>query len=739
LFRTVGLTSMLLAAALAVGCGGGRARPQKGKGKKDVQAAEALPAEVVESVLRSLVVGGSPTDYSAPIRQLNSFLESHSETKQPLDAKLKEAATTLGWKDFAALEREQFTTADMDYLVDVQSLSPASKALKQTDDAAAARKAWGWVVRRIQLADAADAPAAGMYLTLLRGKGTAQSRIWIFLELLRQQGIEGAVVEGLGGSIAAAFVKGGGGKVDALLFDADAGAPILNKKGDAPATLAEAVADPSLIELTAGKKLPSPLKPKLAASIDPAGLAPRLTVISNALTGEARMPLSFDLVRWRDLAAAALPKDSGGLGVWGWATEQRLAAAGTQRTAGWDSVNLVWRRELDSPLRLLVAGDADAASKQFIKYDFEKSIDQFATDLRPAGVPNDVRARAASRARQDVIYFGGVSQMERSEPNPSVASAWFGRYLKQYAAAEFGVESILAANRMSLTVFTEGVQQQEPGPGRELWLLASDRERNAIEMCARDAAALASLNPQSASEFDVDIERVLGLIENLAREPQSDEDRQAGRSDPRDEDIRKGLKDIGDRLAKKPSAFGENLIKRHVQAINKKVNDSFQTAPPGVKELTSAIALFNQRIGEARAAESARAAAAKSVIAGLLLKLEKKDDLARSPNFAAGMGSMTGEELALLKAPGSSEAKQEAKRKLIAASFGPELLMNPAVQAVWAPSTFRNLAACRLALGKPAEAVAATKSVHASVQPIHRRELDAWARIIAKHPNWRPD
>lgn len=729
---------MLLAATLAVGCGGGRARSQKGKGKKDVQAAEALPAEVVESVLRSLVVGGSPTDYSAPIRQLNSFLESHSETKQPLDAKLKEAATTLGWKDFAALEREQFTTADMDYLVDVQSLSPASKALKQPDDAATARKVWGWVVRRIQLAEPSEAPAAGMYLTLLRGKGTPQARIWIFLELLRQQGIEGAVVEGLGSNISAAFVKRDGSKVDALLFDADAGAPILNKKGDAPATLAEAIADPFLIELTAGKKPPSPLKPKLAASIDPAGLAPRLTVISNALTGEARVPMSFDLVRWRDHASAALPKDSGGLGVWTWATEQRQAAAGAQRSAGWDSVNLYWRRDFDSPLRLLIAGDADAASKLFIKFDFEKSVDQFAMDLRPSGVANDVRARAAGRARQDVIYFGGVSQMERSEPNPAVASAWFSRYLKQYAAAEFGAESVIAANRMSLTLFTEGMQQQA-GPGRELWLLASERERNTVELCARDAASLASLNPESARDFDVDVERVLGLIENVAVEPMSDEDRQAGKADPRDEKIRKELKEIGDRLAKKPSAFGENLIKRHIQAINKKVNDSFQTAPPGVKELTSAIALFNHRIGEARAAESARAAAAKSVIADLLLKLEKKDDLVGSPNFAAGVGSMTGEELALLKAPGPSEAKQEAKRKLIAASFGPELLMNPAVQAVWAPSTFRNLAACRLALGKTAEAVAATKSAHASVQPIHRKELDAWARIIPKHPNWRPD
>jgi hypothetical protein len=33
----------------------------------------------------------------------------------------------------------------------------------------------------------------------------------------------------------------------------------------------------------------------------------------------------------------------------------------------------------------------------------------------------------------------------------------------------------------------------------------------------------------------------------------------------------------------------------------------------------------------------------------------------------------------------------------------------------------------------------ALKTSHAAVQPIHRRELDAWARILEKHSKWPLD
>lgn len=738
------LVSLTLA-VVSVGCGGGRVAKKGSAKKNETKPPETLPSEVVESVLRSLVVGVAPTDYANATRQLNGFLASHSDRKHSVDSKTLDVLNGLGGVDKSAIEAEMFGVQDLDYLLDVQSLASPSKALKQSTDQATARKMFGWVVRHVQLSTEADAPAAGMYLTLLRGLGTPQARVWIFLELLRQQGIDGAVVEGLGGSpgsMAVAFVRKGTDGIDAILFDADSGSAIPNKAGDGPATLVEVSKDQSLIEIATGVKAPGASKVRLLAPLDLAALSGRMAFVNESLTGEARLPIVFDLTRWRDAASKAIQGTNGGLGIWDWPQRHRKAAAGGQREAAWDSVNLYWRKDQESPLRSLVAGEADSAAKQFIKFDFEKTVDQFAIELRSSNAStatSEVRARWAARTRQDVIYFGGVSQMERAEPNYGVARAWFERYFTQFAAAEFSPESILAASRLSLRVFTEGTQGGV-GAGASLWKLADDKQRNTIEMCARDAAKLASVTEGTAESFDRQIEKVLAMAEDMAVNPQSDSDRQLRKIDPREQAIQDELKLVGDQLAESPAAFGENLLRRHAQSLTRRVNDSLQI-PPGVKEGMEAVKVFSQRVVQARNSESSRASVAKEVLTALLLKLERESNIGASPDFANAKGSLSGDELKLLsdKSAANNDRRLEATRKLIAAALGPELITNPSSQAIWVPATFRNLAACRLAQDKRAEAITALKSVHPAIQPIHRRELDAWLRIIEKHPKWMFD
>jgi len=727
----------LLAASL-IGCGGGKAQKKSTAKKGQQKGTDAQPPEVVESALHALVVGPTPTDYAAPIRQLNSYVASHADRKPTLDSKLGETFKGLGG-DPSLLAGDVFTNQDLDFILDVQSLAPLARMLKQADDAATARKTFDWVVRHIELAADADAIPAGMYVTLLRGRGSPQTRTWVFVELLRQQGVEGAVVEGLGaspGTIAAAFVKRGDA-VDALLFDAEAGAPIPDQAGAKPLTLREALKEPQLLQITLGKAPASSPKPSLLLAAESSAFAPRLAFIGEALSADARLPLASDLTRWRTLATAA-GQGAGALGIWDWTVKHRKVAA-EQRDAAWDSVNPYWRKEQESPLRSLLAGDADAASKQFIKLDFDKSVDDFAIELRLQNLSNDARARWSVRTRQDVIYFGGLSQLEKAESNPGVARSWFERYLKQFAAAEFGPESILAASRISLAIFTQGTQGT-PGPGHAVWKLADPEQQQVIELCARDEASMASLTEQQHEMLDRQVEELLAIVEDMTMNPFSESERQAGKHDPRADKADDAMKSVMNELGRVPSSFGDRLLKRHFQSLNRRANESLQISP-GVKEGMEVMKSLSQRISQARAGEAKRSAAAKPVIVAILTKLEHDPKLADSPDYSAAHGALTGDELTLLRSnvPASDERRREAIRKLIAAAFGPELLTNPSTQAVWVPAALRNLAACRWRQGQRDAALAALKTHHAAIQPIHRRELDAWLRILEKHPKWPLD
>jgi hypothetical protein len=220
----------------------------------------------------------------------------------------------------------------------------------------------------------------------------------------------------------------------------------------------------------------------------------------------------------------------------------------------------------------------------------------------------------------------------------------------------------------------------------------------------------------------------------------SDADRQARKTDPRESQIQEGLKRVGDQLADSPSAFGENLLKRHRESLTRKVNDSLQI-PPGVKEGMEAVKILSQRVVQSRDSEASRASAAKGVLVELLLKLEREPALETSPDFANAKGALSGDELKVLSSDSAAdhERRLEARRKLIAVSLGAELITNPSSQAIWVPATLRNLAACRQSQGKRDEALAALKTSHPAIQPIHRKELDAWVRILEKHPKWSFD
>ena len=233
-------------------------------------------------------------------------------TLDPLLAALPEEIQDLpAIKSLDKLEFASFDGLALQEAIWLRDLSNWARG-KQLDDLSRAKRLFDWTVRNIQLEPGFYQP--GMFEndrvsqmpweTLLFGEGTAMDRAWIFLLLARQQGLDAAML-GLGDPIdpagnpphpwlMAVLIEG-----KLYLFDPVAGLPIpaaggvrLDAQGQLdiqPATLAEVVADPSLLrrmDVDADDTYPV-----VAADLEPCGgLARSLADVLVAAGATGRIP-----------------------------------------------------------------------------------------------------------------------------------------------------------------------------------------------------------------------------------------------------------------------------------------------------------------------------------------------------------------------------------------------------------------------------------------------------------------
>ena len=216
----------------------------------------------------------SPTMLQQIVDRLNQWAQTQKApadwTLDPLLAALPQDIQELpAIKSLDKLEFASFDGLTLQEAIWLRDLSNWARG-KQLDDLSRARRLFDWTVRNIQLDPGLYEPGmAGNdrvgqmpWETLLFGEGTAMDRAWVFLLLARQQGLDAALL-GLGDPtdpaanpphpwVVAVLVEG-----KLYLFDPVAGLPIPAAEGvrlDAqgqldiqPATLAEVVADPTLL------------------------------------------------------------------------------------------------------------------------------------------------------------------------------------------------------------------------------------------------------------------------------------------------------------------------------------------------------------------------------------------------------------------------------------------------------------------------------------------------------------
>jgi tetratricopeptide (TPR) repeat protein len=302
---------------VATGCSDLGASSQ---GADSREAFESAHREMVDQLLKSAVGLLNELDQYEPgsaVVQATARLNQWIETKKPLtDWQVDPLVATLpeNLRSLPALQSLvplKFRAEDGGDLQEAIWMRDVARAAvrRETDDLARARLLFDWTVRNIQLDAKSDekstlADVRLPWETLLFGHGQPIDRSWVFMLLARQQGLDVVLLaiepeESKGEPrvwLPALMVDR-----ELYLFDSELGLPIPKADGQGVATLAEAIADPKILDqldLDAEHRYSvhaADLK-RVTALVEasPAYLAQRMKLLELHLTGQQQMLLSAD-------------------------------------------------------------------------------------------------------------------------------------------------------------------------------------------------------------------------------------------------------------------------------------------------------------------------------------------------------------------------------------------------------------------------------------------------------------
>jgi hypothetical protein len=323
------------------------------------------------------------------------------------------------------------------------------------DDLAVAENLFRWTVRG--LAPVSDPPLVPSDAVpgsrwfqpgeiLLAGRASPAQRAWVFLELLRQAGIDGVMLAtpGVGGGpprpwVPAAIVAG-----EAYLFEPTYGMPIPGPGGAGVATLRQAASDPAIL---AALSLPDRRYPVQAETLgdgvgvlvaaDPWSLADRMVQLDRELASAQGVRVAVDVAAVARRAAEAVTVAAGAAeippGIWAfpWETVARrsLAAAALAEELGPLEVLVPDPQQPEAGFRGLFAGrvrefrgDFDGAGGAKAAYLAARvSRRELTTAL--TGLPEPQAAAIAGRLgrlKEDATYWLGVVLLAEGQDEAAV-------------------------------------------------------------------------------------------------------------------------------------------------------------------------------------------------------------------------------------------------------------------------------------------------------------------------------
>jgi hypothetical protein len=460
----------------ATGCGGPTKRPDPATGAVTTTAAVNATQGMREQLLAGAVAILSALDRYDPQRGGEQvfdrlvqwhhaadgdevFAQTRDSAGEQADRLLATLPDRLRDPAAALLARTSFDAAgDVAAIRDRCWLAAIARTARgdAADELAAAENLFRWTVR--SLAPVSDPPMAPSETLpgsrwmlpgeiLLAGRASGAQRAWIFLELLRQAGIDGVMLAtpGAGGApprpwLPAAIIDG-----EAYLFEPTYGMAVPGPGGQGVATARQAAADPTILAALSLAERSYPVQAgDLAGGLtwlgvaDPWSLAPRMAAIGRELAVAHGVRVAADVQEIGGRATAALPGDAppGGLWTFPWETLARRSLAGAALAAELGPLDLPvpdmsgrggafrplfagrvreFRGDYDGPTGAKAAYLAARRSRREVNEAVAALPDDRAAALR----------QALARMKEDATYWLGLVML--AEGQDEAAADYLGR------------------------------------------------------------------------------------------------------------------------------------------------------------------------------------------------------------------------------------------------------------------------------------------------------------------------
>jgi len=483
------LLTATLSGVLCVGCGGSAVAP-----KESAQAISTMPQEVRDTLLDGVMdVLGHLDNYeeAAASSQVFDRLNQWSHGSPPLAGAANEwrqdplvqslperfqsviPAQSLGSSVFDAAG-DVISLRDQAWLAGIVEVARGDAA----DDLAVAINLFRWTIRSLAISSdppmvaSATTPGSRWFLPgeiLLAGRASPAQRAWIFLELLRQAGLNGVMLatgtaaqDNLRPWIPAVLVGG-----EAYLFEPSYGMPIPGTGGKGVATARVAASDPAVLARLSVADRPYPVGAadiaglSVLVSADPASLSRRMHRLEAQMVGSRAIDLSVDASGLGAQALQSLPGENDSKRVQLWSFPWEVLAKRREEAA---AVDAAIRREL-AVMTIALAqtvGDAQQrqAARRILRPLYAARLREFRGDV--AGPDGAKAAYLMARPSKSQIAMA-LKQLPPQQADPverlyeqmkQDATYWLGMEMLAEGEYESAIDYL---DRMTLQAVPDGI------------------------------------------------------------------------------------------------------------------------------------------------------------------------------------------------------------------------------------------------------------------------------------------
>jgi hypothetical protein len=703
-----------------------RSTPKKSEASK--QQTTEVSEELLRSVVSNLQSSFDDAAFTSAVDQLNQYLQRNVGVLAPWrDQDQVRTVALIGPDGANTAKSSQFIAADAVYLKSALFLRAVARDLEQSepDSLRYAQRLFAWLNQEVDFLPNGWQPNGLPVDVCIRGTGTGNERAWIFLELLRQAGLQGCVVgiptpgnpEGILPWLCGVLLDN-----EVYLFEPSLGVPLRPANGTI-ATLKELVKTPSILEsLSATEGPPYPVKPEdvknvsLLLVVQSQMLAPRMTFLEERLSGALRVNLVLKLDELLGKAKAALEGIDGNQGVRVWQYPQIVASQfNANRGIFFRSVNLAWFRDPNSPRLQQLRGEYEEAIRGYVRIDMENASAQSMNEAL-AGLPIEVRRNIIGLTPQDVLYFTGVCQLAQDRSQPEVAKDWFRRYLDRFGTFNFRPSAIINPAPLADLLAATSHEPVSSAVARVRSLL-SESERQVLRGANLKplvdlVTTLENKGPEACQPLLTELRsNSQGLHEQVTK-------------------LREGKATVADAASKLSDSWEKvlALVEERVQlarTLNEKKPDANGQADPDVQ-----LALSRNQKAIYTAVEKATKAAAEYV-SEVLNTLVMKRDFYEAADFAETLkqNSSDGELAALAAASAELTDAQSARlnRLLLSATFPESLEIG---RRSWIAASIRMSAILLNREGKTDEAIQRLTEAHPALLPVERAPFIALANQL---------